>query len=582
MNIEENRLSTFAGWPENAAVNPSRMAKGGFYYTGHNTDVECFLCGIVISDWDYGDQVMVRHRQASPNCPFVQDPSGTCNVPIVEVSENIRVQPLSQSPIPPPRRRTRSPEGSPTGRIPVVLSQNPQLEYGTYEQRLSSFQNWPSTAAASPESLARAGFYYLQQEDMVQCVYCKGIMRMWEPGDDPDTEHRIGFPDCDFYTHQDCNSAVTTMEKEKLANVTLLSGTPSDLHKLGIQKHTAPKRMKYATYESRLRSFQGWPENLHQTPEMLVIAGFYYVGTGDQVRCFHCDGGLNNWEADDDPWTEHARWFPKCGFVSIVRGQDFIQHCLDNRPPLDPMIFLGVPEDGENVTSSTSQSTNVASNANSSSMVASNLNSNSNSIIREVTDAEVEELLHSAPAITALQIGLNLGRVKTALRQRMERFGVPYTNADQLIEHVRHIHLSEENNGFESSQEPSSDLANLLSQAITEQSSNRSRPLPPVTNDRSSNIKTCVISNGKDKQLPKRPDKDEKSEKNSSDGPLSLEEENRRLKEARLCKICMDREVSVVFLPCGHLATCVHCAPSLRDCPMCRQEIRATVRTFLA
>lgn len=65
-------------------------------------------------------------------------------------------------------------------------------------------------------------------------------------------------------------------------------------------------------------------------------------------------------------------------------------------------------------------------------------------------------------------------------------------------------------------------------------------------------------------------------------GLVSLEEENRRLKEARLCKICMDREVSVVFLPCGHLATCHHCAPSLTDCPMCRQEIRATVRTFLA
>lgn len=65
---------------------------------------------------------------------------------------------------------------------------------------------------------------------------------------------------------------------------------------------------------------------------------FLFQGSGDQVRCFHCDGGLHNWEADDDPWTEHARWFPKCGFVSIVRGQDFIKHCIDNRPPLDPMV----------------------------------------------------------------------------------------------------------------------------------------------------------------------------------------------------------------------------------------------------
>lgn len=33
----------------------------------------------------------------------------------------------------------------------------------------------------------------------------------------------------------------------------------------------------------------------------------------------------------------------------------------------------------------------------------------------------------------------------------------------------------------------------------------------------------------------------------------SLEEENRKLKDARLCKVCLDEEVGVVYLPCGHL-----------------------------
>ena len=79
------------------------------------------------------------------------------------------------------------------------------------------------------------------------------------------------------------------------------------------------------------------------------------------------------------------------------------------------------------------------------------------------------------------------------------------------------------------------------------------------------------------------PEKSEmKTESSSFERLRLLEQENRRLKEARLCKICMDREVSVVFLPCGHLATCVQCAPSLTHCPMCRHEIRAIVRTFLA
>lgn len=63
---------------------------------------------------------------------------------------------------------------------------------------------------------------------------------------------------------------------------------------------------------------------------------------------------------------------------------------------------------------------------------------------------------------------------------------------------------------------------------------------------------------------------------------LTLEEENRRLREARQCKICMDAEVGAVLLPCGHFVACVDCAPSLQDCPVCRQQIKATIRTFLS
>merc|ERR1711942_629356 len=62
----------------------------------------------------------------------------------------------------------------------------------------------------------------------------------------------------------------------------------------------------------------------------------------------------------------------------------------------------------------------------------------------------------------------------------------------------------------------------------------------------------------------------------------SLEEENIKLKEQRLCKICMDEEVSIVLLPCGHLVSCVKCAPALRNCPICRNGIKGTVRTFMA
>jgi len=68
----------------------------------------------------------------------------------------------------------------------------------------------------------------------------------------------------------------------------------------------------------------------------------------------------------------------------------------------------------------------------------------------------------------------------------------------------------------------------------------------------------------------------------ADDEEQMLMEENRRLHEAKTCKVCMDKDVNTVFLPCGHLVSCDQCSPKLRDCPVCRTYIRGTVRTFLS
>ena len=70
--------------------------------------------------------------------------------------------------------------------------------------------------------------------------------------------------------------------------------------------------------------------------------------------------------------------------------------------------------------------------------------------------------------------------------------------------------------------------------------------------------------------------------KNGAEPNVDLELENRRLKDQRTCKICMDREIRVVFLPCSHLISCVKCAPALKDCPLCRHQIFGTVKTYIS
>ncbi|XP_059147852.1 death-associated inhibitor of apoptosis 1-like [Physella acuta] len=50
--------------------------------------------------------------------------------------------------------------------------------------------------------------------------------------------------------------------------------------------------------------------------------------------------------------------------------------------------------------------------------------------------------------------------------------------------------------------------------------------------------------------------------------------------QQKVCKICMDKKVAVVFAPCGHLVSCADCAPAMRICPVCLRNITRTIQVF--
>jgi hypothetical protein len=70
------------------------------------------------------------------------------------------------------------------------------------------------------------------------------------------------------------------------------------------------------------------------------------------------------------------------------------------------------------------------------------------------------------------------------------------------------------------------------------------------------------------------------SNNNIQEDKENLKEENERLKNERLCVICLTKDKNVLFLPCAHLASCLECSLSLKACPICRSKIQASVRTF--
>lgn len=189
---------------------------------------------------------------------------------------------------------------------------------------------------------------------------------------------------------------------------------------------------------------------------------------------------------------------------------------------------------------------------------------------KEVTERELQMHMVSPPALAALEVGLHVGRVKQALREKLSRTGSGFASADALIEATLNLQRDEEDINAENESSPP------VPQAM-------SNFLDAILEDIVTQPEQVVAKAPVNENKPKEEVKNVESKfENNQNKTLSLEEENRLLKEARLCKICMDSEVGIVFLPCGHLASCVNCAPNLQDCPVCRSAIKATVRTFLS
>lgn len=183
------------------------------------------------------------------------------------------------------------------------------------EERMKTFNKWP-VSFLSAEQLARNGFYYLGRGDEVRCAFCKVEIMRWVEGDDPARDHQRWAPQCPFVRQLTNPDSAGRDECGSRVPVTAATCMPGPAHP------------RYASETARLRSFQDWPRCMRQKPEDLAEAGFFYTGHGDKTKCFYCDGGLKDWENDDVPWEQHARWFDRCAYVQLVKGRDYVQKVM--------------------------------------------------------------------------------------------------------------------------------------------------------------------------------------------------------------------------------------------------------------
>ena len=99
-------------------------------------------------------------------------------------------------------------------------------------------------------------------------------------------------------------------------------------------------RSKEARLQTFLDNSTRWPAHrIRATPQQIVDAGMYYLGLRDRVKCWYCNGGLQNWDQEDDSWAKHAKWFPLCEFILQQKGPEFVNRIVSLyqglvRPPL--------------------------------------------------------------------------------------------------------------------------------------------------------------------------------------------------------------------------------------------------------
>jgi len=453
------------------------------------------------------------------------------------------------------------------------------------ENRLLTFYDWPMEAArvVDPEELVSAGLFYTGEIDRVQCAYCRGYLRRWTQGDKPIDEHRKHFPQCAFVRGLPTSAGRDAVDNPHAAQFTAsaASGHSIDTNMSSsaavsrpLLSTRPPVHLEYADIAARKQSFDHASQIPNgQSINVLAEAGFYYVGPGDNVRCYYCDGGLKNWRPSDEPWTEHGRWFPRCPFLVATRDQTFVQN-------------VQVPRNAR---------------------LTGNLPANSvcqppvsaNNVQYRIEPREIKARMDAPLVRTVIGMGYQRDLVRKAVERRLTTTGDDFPNAESLLTAI-----------FDLEESLSAPLESIFrSAASTAIDISKSAPAESFNTASTSVAATDPGADSAALQSQAAGAKKKKKKKKGSSPPLSsatpaaeslssacpgisdlrtaeelekLEEENRQLKEARTCRVCMDVEINTVFLPCGHLVCCDNCARSLQHCPICRAEIRGTVKTYLS
>lgn len=196
--------------------------------------------------------------------------------------------------------------------------------------RLNTFKGWNSPHVTK-EDLALNGFYYTDISDNVRCFHCGIEICQWEADDTVTGEHRRHSPCCEIVK----GSHIINLPIDENAWRSLRAANCKVHHNNQLKYHTQstiynPRHQEMHSLEKRKKTFSLWPAALRGMVDAICKAGFFYTTYSDNVKCFSCAGEISEFSILDDPMERHILSYPKCQYVNLVKGRDYVKQVTSN------------------------------------------------------------------------------------------------------------------------------------------------------------------------------------------------------------------------------------------------------------
>nr|XP_039257847.1 uncharacterized protein LOC120334399 [Styela clava] len=653
--LEQYRLSTYEHYPISSPTTRKSLAKAGFYFTGFFDRVKCFSCARTVERWNDIDSPS-DIRWHKNDCLFIRG-HDSGNIPIKSLFNRSNAQASSSR----QQEEVLQQIDQRTGNVlrtvhyPADLPERVRQTGGTFEigpnntiriqtgpglqnignggnssqprrwrmanvissdhrrfltnlhlnrelDRLASFARWPvGRPSVSPAALARTGFFYLGDMDRTQCFSCGGVLRNWTLEDDAMAEHRSHFPNC----------KMVLGTEQRNYKVNEFPDPPADRARdypcrFPSNPHMRNEVARQDTFDRR------WPVGrTAATPAEISQAGFFFLGERDRVKCWYCNGGLQNWEYDDMPWIEHAKWFPTCQFLLQVKGQHFVYRHLTMNPHLARPIIA--KQDGATVDPGNAAGTGEASR--NVDIPPSGPRAQQPEPTPEIIDPQAEmrkrkervkNIMEKSDLVkNIILMGFDEKIVAALLEDKIESGNVAnpediYDSMSSLLDDVmkKEAEIKEEESQMQAAvQIPAvMNVGGATSMAFPSYSSVYSSMSTPMSSlgpsPGSGKYQVSLID---DNDEPMDEDmygsveagpavtqvKEVAQAVNLEENSESLQQQLDKIEEERMCKICFSNPADMVFIPCSHMICCMECTQAIRHCPVCRKKIEKAIKTYV-